>query len=84
MRSSSPPSQRTNTFRLSQRLDKVEPVVYEVPSIKPTTFRTPSMDALGLEVPLVKTDFSGTSTTLGAPGMTTNFPGASSSTVGVP
>jgi len=77
-----PSTQRTNTFRLSQRLDRVEPVVYEVPSIKPTTFRTPSMEALGLDVPGVKPNYS--SSTLGVHGVQTNFSGASSSTVGVP
>jgi len=80
-----PPVQRTNTFRLSQRLDRVEPVAIEMPSIKPIVFPTPSMEALGLEVPGVKMNFSGVSTsTLGVTGMNTNFSGASSSSVGVP
>ncbi|KAF7358529.1 Efflux pump rdc3 [Mycena venus] len=80
-----PPSVRhSNTFRLSQQLDRVEPVgvAYEMPSIKPTGFQTPSMEALGLTVPGgVKTKVS--TSTLGVPGIGTNFEGASSSTVGL-
>ncbi|KAJ7607779.1 major facilitator superfamily domain-containing protein [Mycena polygramma] len=83
LRPTAPPAKRTNTFRLSQRLDKVEPVVYEVPSIKPILFPTPSMEALGLDPGSgVKTNFVGASgSTLG---VNTNFLGGSSSTVGVP
>ncbi|KAJ7127881.1 MFS general substrate transporter [Mycena epipterygia] len=74
MRPPPPPVERTdtlrlsNTFRLSQRLDRVEPVLLEVPGVKAMSFSTPSMEQLGLEVPGVKTNFSGASTsTVGVP-----------------
>ncbi|KAJ6595498.1 MFS general substrate transporter [Mycena vulgaris] len=69
LRPAAPPARRTNTFRLSQRLDRVEPATLEVPGFKPTgAFLTPSMEALGLAAP---------------GGVKTAFEGASSSTVGV-
>ncbi|KAJ7800511.1 major facilitator superfamily domain-containing protein [Mycena olivaceomarginata] len=83
----SAPRTSRNSFRLSQRFDRVEPIAgaIEMPSIKPMVFPTPSVEALGfgLEVPGgAKTNLPGASeSTLG---VHTKFPGASSSTVGVP
>ncbi|KAJ7229561.1 major facilitator superfamily domain-containing protein [Mycena haematopus] len=85
IRPAPPRAQSTNTFRLSQRLGKVEPVSSGMPTIKPMVFPTLSMEGLGLDVPGGKTDCPSASTsTLGVPGITTNFSGASSSTVEVP
>lgn len=84
--------QRTSTFRLSQRFDRVEPVVglLELPSAKP--LGSPSMEALGVPASGIKTmtSLSGASSStvglglgLDVPGMRTNLAGASSSTVEV-
>ncbi|KAF7340688.1 Efflux pump rdc3 [Mycena sanguinolenta] len=86
IRPAPPRAQRTNTFRLSQRFDKVETVVPEMPSLKPMVFPTLSMEGLGLDTLGGKTNFpAASSSTLRIPhGLTTNFSGASCSTVGVP
>ncbi|KAJ7753587.1 MFS general substrate transporter [Mycena maculata] len=62
-----PPVRRTNTFRLSQRLDRVEHVSPDVPvpgpGPKPMTLPTLSMESFSLDVPnFLKTNLPGTST----------------------
>ncbi|KAF8190668.1 MFS general substrate transporter [Mycena galopus ATCC 62051] len=78
IRPAPPPAQRTNTFRLSQRFDQVEPVAPEIPTIKPMQ----SMEeGLGLAFPGVKTTPS--MSNLGVTSMAMNLSAASSSTVAI-
>ncbi|KAJ6510999.1 MFS general substrate transporter [Mycena sanguinolenta] len=86
IRPAPPRPQPTNTFRLSQRFDRVEAAAPEMPSLKPMEFPTLSIEGLGSDKLGGKTNFPTASTsTLGVPhGMATNFSGASCSTVGTP